>query len=397
MFCPKCGKQLKPNSKFCSYCGMTLQNEEELQNEKKTKARTGKEQQKFLIILFSAIILVVIVGVVAFNIHMKNKKEMQQLKEDLNQLSQTTEATQEGNTTVDEAKEKTTTEESIEIVKDMYVDHVSQSVIFRTEPVEEKANENGTITLGTKVGFIKKANDTFSQISYNGEIGYVKTEYLSEEKPDLTVKYSMYIAGVNESVTLRKSPSTDSEEVCKIYLGEEVGFIEDTNSLFAKVKYGDRIGYVMSQYLSSSMPNTTISEWMYVDNVSKAIKLRKNATEDSDSYCDIPLGTEVGVIESVNSIYVRINYNGQLGYTKWEYLSYDRPNTTVSDYVYITNVKNSAYFRVRPTEDESNSNIICEIPLGEKVGYIENYDYTFAKVKYNGRVGYVKWDYLSFY
>ena len=400
MICSKCGKELKAHSKFCSYCGTAIQKEEEFQSEKSSGVSSVREQQKLLIILFSVIIVGVIVAFIGFSIHIKNKQPQapQQLDNNVTTEDKTSEATQQiKETTEEKAKVVDSTEENTTIAKYMYVDNVSQAIYLRKKPVEKDGNEIETIPLGTQIGFIEKSNDTYSKINYNGKIGYVKTSYLSELKPDITVKYPMYVVNVNESVTLRRDPSTTGEAVCKIPLEEEVGFIEDTNSLFTKVRYGDRVGYVMSQYLSNSMPNTVISEWMYIDNVSKAIKLRKNPTDDSDSYFDLSLGTEVGFIENVNSVYAKINYNGTIGYTKWEYLSYSRPNTTVSETMYITNVDDSAYFRLQPTEDTRSSNIICTIPLYEDVGFIEDYDGDFAKIKYNGRIGYVKWEVLSGY
>ena len=53
MICPKCGKELKAHSKFCSYCGTAIQKEEEFQSEKSSGVSPVREQQKLLIILFS--------------------------------------------------------------------------------------------------------------------------------------------------------------------------------------------------------------------------------------------------------------------------------------------------------------------------------------------------------
>ena len=44
--------------------------------------------------------------------------------------------------------------------------------------------------------------------------------------------------------------------------------------------------------------------------------------------------------------------------------------------MYVANVKNSIYFRSAPTEDSSN--IICEIPFGTAVTFLENTDAVFA-------------------
>lgn len=147
--------------------------------------------------------------------------------------------------------------------------------------------------------------------------------------------------------------------------------------------------------------NTTIVSYKYVANVKNSIYLRSEAVEnDSNIITEIPLGAQVGYIESANSNFAKINYNGIIGYAKHIYLSDTMPyipstNTTVSHYVYVTNVKNSIYFRSAPAE--SSGNIITEIPLGTQVGFIENVDSVFAKIYYNGQIGYAKQIYLSSY
>lgn len=405
MFCQKCGKELKENSKFCSSCGTPtgelndFNDEFEKLDEEKEIWNPSKNKQFLLIGIFSVIIIIMLI--VFFVLLFQDKGKKSSNNEEIGQVEKNIESTEESSAVKEKKEEKengeSTTEENTTVSKMMYVNNVSQAVYFRKKPKEKEGNQIGTILLGTEVGFIEKANNTFSKVQYDGKIGYVKTDYLSDRKPDLTVKYAMYVVNVNESITLRKTPSTNGESVIEIYLGEEVGFIEDTNSLFAKVKYGDRIGYVMSQYLSTSMPNTTVSEWMYVDNVSKAIKLRKQPTENSASYFEIELGEEVGFIENVNYEYAKIKYNGTIGYTKQQYLSYYEPNLTVSEMMYITNVEHSAYFRKQPIASTSSSNIISTIPLYEDVGFIESYNSEYAKIEYNGRVGYVQWEVLSGY
>ncbi len=145
--------------------------------------------------------------------------------------------------------------------------------------------------------------------------------------------------------------------------------------------------------------NNVVSKNVYVANVKNSIYLRSAPVEvDSNIICEIPLGTQVGFIENVDSVFAKINYNGQIGYSKQQYLSDVKPsvqssNNTVQYYMYVANVKYSIYFRSAPAENDSN--IICEIPLGTQVGFIENTDGVFAKIRYDGQVGYVKREYLS--
>ena len=68
-------------------------------------------------------------------------------------------------------------------------------------------------------------------------------------------------------------------------------------------------------------------------------------------------------------------------------------NTRIASYKYIANLVTWCSFRSSPSEDSAN--VIDRLYLGTSVGYIESYSATYAKVSYNGRIGYVMHRYLS--
>ncbi len=138
---------------------------------------------------------------------------------------------------------------------------------------------------------------------------------------------------------------------------------------------------------------------MYVANVKTSIYFRSAPAEaQSNIVCEIPLGTAVSFLENTDAVFAKIMYNGQTGYVKREYLSSTPPaatssaNTKVLYTLYVANVKHSIYLRETPSD---NGNIICEIPLGTPVGFIEQANNTFSKINYNGKIGYSKTEYLS--
>lgn len=218
-----------------------------------------------------------------------------------------------------------------------------------------------------------------------------------------TVVAQKYVANVKYSIYLRSAPvENDSNIICEIPLGTQVGFIENANSVFAKINYNGTIGYSKQQYLSDYMPNTsantTISSYMYVANVKNSIYFRSAPVEnDSNIICEIPLGTMVGFIERYDNVFSKISYNGSIGYAKSQYLSSSQssPKTYSSDTMTVVNVKHSIYLRSTPSE-ASDSNIIMEIPLGATVTYLGTPNGTFYKISYGGTVGYSKQIYLAF-
>lgn len=214
----------------------------------------------------------------------------------------------------------------------------------------------------------------------------------------------MYVANVKNSIYLRSEPAeNDSNIITTIPVGTQVIWHENTNSVFSEISYNGMSGYVKRDYLSSQRPvqntpnssysaNTTVSKYMYVANVKNSIYLRSSASENANNIITtIPLGTQVGYIERANSVFSKIKYNGTVGYAKTIYLA-DYYSSSYDEYLTVYNVKHSIYLRSAPYENPNN--IICEIPLGAVVRYIENAGGGFYKISYNGYTGYSKSMYL---
>ncbi|MBQ4526682.1 MAG: SH3 domain-containing protein [Clostridia bacterium] len=224
---------------------------------------------------------------------------------------------------------------------------------------------------------------------------YDEETELSDDIPTM-----MYVANVKMSIYFRGEPTEDADNIITtIPVGTPVLWLENTNTVFSEISYNGIIGYVKRDYLSlenpyhdeSSGDNTAIYKYMYVANVKNSIYLRSTASEDADNIITtIPVGTRIGYIENTNNVFSKIYYNGVCGYAKTAYLAdyYD------SGYTYLTvcNVKNSIYLRSEPKENKNN--IICEIPVGSTVRYLSSATGGFYKISYNGYVGYSKSAYL---
>ncbi len=216
---------------------------------------------------------------------------------------------------------------------------------------------------------------------------------------------TMYVV---ENAYMRSEASDTSTILISLSPGAAVTYHKDANSIYASVTYvnSDGIfdGYLEKAVLSATKPNIQEASIMYVANVKHSIYFRSAPVEQpSNIITEILLGTPVTFIENTDGVFAKISYNNQEGYVKREYLSPSVPyihassaydgNTSISGYRYVANVKNSIYLRSQPVEDSGN--VICEIPLGTQVGFIEYTDSTFSKISYNGSIGYAKTEYLS--
>ncbi|MGL4913170.1 MAG: SH3 domain-containing protein [Romboutsia sp.] len=115
----------------------------------------------------------------------------------------------------------------------------------------------GKLNKGNKVGFISESNG-WAKISYNGNIGYMSSQYLSNvsetptppptDNSDNTVKSTKVVTG--NGVNFRKGPSTSYSSIGKLNKGAEVGYISESNG-WAKIRYNGNIGHMSSKYLSN--------------------------------------------------------------------------------------------------------------------------------------------------
>lgn len=288
--------------------------------------------------------------------------------------------------------------------------YVIDNAYIRNEPSDTSSVLIG-LSPGAALTYHKDANSIYASVTYvNSEAqynGYIEKSMLSLTKPTLTEATTMYVANVKYSIYFRSAPIEDkSNIICEIPLGTPITFMENADTVFAKISYNNQEGYVKREYLSAAAPqataqsvsggNTTVAYYVYVANVKNSIYLRQDPSENqSNIICTIPLGTRIGFIESAGATFSKVAYNGKYGYVKTEYLSTYAPSSAAtSTSMTVCNVKTSIYLRSNPTED--NNNIICEIPVGSRVEYVNSGNGTFYKIKWNGYTGYSKSMYLRF-
>ncbi len=255
----------------------------------------------------------------------------------------------------------------------------------------------GVITFGGKTDTASTADVQTTEAPTSAPTAAVQPQAPAHVENNVVSRY-VYVVNVKNSIYFRSAPSeNDSNIITEIPLGTQVGFIENVDSVFAKINYNGQIGYAKQQYLADEKPyvsaNNTVSYYVYVANVKNSIYFRSAPSEnDSNIITEIPLGTQVGFIENTDSVFAKISYNGQIGYAKREYLSSVRQSRSTMT---VVNVDYAIYLRSTPS-DSSDSNIIMEIPVGATVSYIGTPNNTFYEISYNGTTGYAKQIYLSF-
>ena len=131
----------------------------------------------------------------------------------------------------------------------LYVVNCNESITLRTSP-NTGAGEICQIPLGAAVSFLGEAGNGFYTIQYNGQTGYALASYLSGAAAVSTSSTTMQVVNCNESITLRKIPDTDGEEICQIPLGATVTFLSQAENGFYMISYNGQTGYSLAGYLS---------------------------------------------------------------------------------------------------------------------------------------------------
>ncbi len=99
--------------------------------------------------------------------------------------------------------------------------------------------------------------NTWHQISYRGEIGYISAEYLYVNQWE--DNQAVTIATVKETVNIRQNPAETAAVLIGALKGEQYMVTgEDDGSGWVKVSYPDGMGYVSSAYVD--VRQTTINE-----------------------------------------------------------------------------------------------------------------------------------------
>ncbi|WP_084822140.1 SH3 domain-containing protein, partial [Bacillus sp. SA1-12] len=263
---------------------------------------------------------------------------------------------------------------------------------------------------GTEVTVYSETNG-WSKVKAAGKEGYVSSSYLSSTNPSVspikpetsapTIKYVNIKSG---SLNMRKDSSLNASIIVKLAKGKEVKVLSE-NKGWSKVEAFGQIGYVSSQYLSSSSANEQenvkqpIYETMYVNvNATSTLNVRKSPGTSSAIVSKLTKGTEV-IVSAKKAGWSKIKAGNFEGYVSSQYLTpikpeenkaVDQEQTRETKYVNVEigsslNMRNSA---------SNNSSIIVKLPRGLEVSVYSEAN-GWSQIKAYGKMGYVSSQYLS--
>lgn len=243
------------------------------------------------------------------------KSEEEQNTEDA-EKAQSEQTEEQAENTSDDTEEAESKEEQAS--GDEY-EEVNETV-FASETVNVRASASeesdrlGAIYMGESATRIGVGSNGWSKISYNGQEGYVMSQYLTT---DGAVTESM---SVLETIVIRADASEDSQRLGVIYQGTQVTRTANYDNGWSRIIYDGTVGYVKTEYLETSASQTSASassESMYVQ---ETVVIRADASEDSKRIGLIYEGSKVTIVGKYESGWSKITYDGVTGYVSTNYL-----------------------------------------------------------------------------
>ena len=276
---------------------------------------------------------------------------------------------------------------------------------------------NGTriavIPQGATVSVHSKGAD-WCRVSYSGKTGYVMTKFLTfgsaaptetpTPAPEVVISYAR-VNTVTGGLNLRETPN--GTRIAVIPQNAVIGVITK-GADWSRVKYGDKVGYVMTKFLadttatpapSTPAPGNTLQCYGKVTTANGGgLNMRSGPATTYGRIASIKNGGVVEVYDK-GAVWSRIKYNGTFGYVMSQYLTFSdtRPSEDPDPVVpsgakaQVTTTAGSLNMRAGMGKTHA---VVTQIP---QKAYVEvlTYGPEWCYVSYNGTKGYVMTGFLT--
>lgn len=279
------------------------------------------------------------------------------------------------------------------------IDGCDEYVNLREKP-DSKSQSLARVYIG-EVVMAKPYNSSFSYCCYNGQYGYIRSEYLNS-KISTWSDGTFRVANCNSYISLRSMPEKGADVLARIPLGTTLDAVYyhdggDTTDCFVYVKYDGQYGFVLWDYLAVSDGYQDDSPMVarQIARCEEYVNLRENADSKSRSLDKVYVG-EVVMATPYDDTFCYCCYNGQFGFIMTKYLTSNIQPWSEGTF-YVTNCNEYISLRRMPLK---SSDRLAKIPLGATLDAIYYHDGgdtsgKFVYVKYNGQYGFALWDYLA--
>lgn len=156
----------------------------------------------------------------------------------------------------------------------------------------------------------------------DGKTGYMYKAYMSGVvKSDTDGTGIMYVSAANgETVNLRRRASTSSNLIERLLVGTKVTVL-NYGSVWSKVIYNSKTGYVLSKYLTSKKPDSLPTQGYATVTArnNQGVHMRVSASVNSKVLETLQVGTVV-TVNAWGTVWSRVTYGKKEGYVMTSFL-----------------------------------------------------------------------------
>ena len=263
----------------------------------------------------------------------------------------------------------------------------------------------GKIEENQEVEVLISYDDDWDLVRYKNRIGFVSREFLDgivDHNFDSNISLIGGYVTAKEDVRLRLGPSTKYEKIGNLYTSQEVEVIGVTDDNWFIVREDEKIGYVSGEYVTYSQTknddnnyyepiiNEPITTDLYIYPTSE-LNFREGPDKDSKKLSVLQKGTQLKLLDFLNTGWFLVEYNGQQGYVSADYISFNNGNDYRKDFQKVVNAKTNLKLRSMPNTD---SEIYYTLSKYETAEVLRTEDDWYL-VRVANKIGYVKREYTE--
>lgn len=214
----------------------------------------------------------------------------------------------------------------------------------QTKKESETAETKTTETEASKTEAETEKETTAETETKAAETETAETKAAETEKTQQDKASAASYTDVNEtvwatySVSIRSAASTDADKLDVLVGSYSITRTGVGDNGWSKVDYNGQTGYIKSEYLTTTKPaaasdstqQTTEKKQETKETVyaTAGVNIRAKASADADKIGTLAAGGSITRTGKTSSGWSRVDYNGQTGYIKSDYLTTTKPTVT---------------------------------------------------------------------
>ncbi|EPY2286396.1 SH3 domain-containing protein [Clostridium sporogenes] len=276
----------------------------------------------------------------------------------------------------------------------------------------------GGVSKNQTVSIISESNG-WSKIKYGSGIGYVSSKYLyagnntidsgngGSSSNESAQPGFVKLSNSSSLLNVRSSANLSSSIIGSLKNGSSVSILGKTGSWY-KIKYGSKVAYVSSNYISSSKNSNSSSDnnsststgkgTVKLSSTSSSLNLRENPSLSSKILGGLSHGSSVDILGKTGSWY-KIKYGSKIGYVSNQFIttsnSSNSSGSSVTNQRFGTVYLSNKYSTLNVRKNAgTNSSVISSLAYGSKVEILSSSG-EWYKINFKNTTGYVYSNYIK--